>query len=317
MQTLAQIKAMLEERGLAPKRSLGQNFLIDHNLVTKLVDASGVGEGDVVLEVGPGTGVLTEMLLERGCAVVASELDDGLCDMLIHRRDSGKIQRGDRLTVVRGDCLESKRELAPTLVCALERAMGRAGREGFGLVANLPYGCATPLMSTLLVDHPGCGVMAVTVQKEVVDRLSARVGTKEYGPLGVLAQALGSVEKVAVLPRECFWPRPGVTSAMAVFRRGRAPAADRADNGEGGVDARALSQTVARVFAQRRKQLGSVLKDAPVGWGEAAERAGIDMKRRAEQLGVEQLVAMSARAQQAGLIGTGSTQETRDRDERI
>ncbi len=90
MQTLTQIKEMLESRGLSPKRSLGQNFLIDHNLIRKLVDESGVVDGDLVLEVGPGTGTLTEELLARGCEVVACELDDDLAALLEERRDGGR-----------------------------------------------------------------------------------------------------------------------------------------------------------------------------------------------------------------------------------
>src|SRR4051812_5019410 len=108
MQTLIQIRALLEERGLAPRKSLGQNFLIDQNLIRKLVDASGVGAGDLVLEVGPGTGTLTEELLERGCEVVACELDRGLAELLRER-----LGANPRFTLVEGDCLASKREIAP------------------------------------------------------------------------------------------------------------------------------------------------------------------------------------------------------------
>ena len=101
MQTLAQIKSLLDSRGLRPKRSLGQNFLIDHNLIRKLVDASGVAPGDLLLEVGPGTGTMTEELLARGCRVVACELDDALADIL--RERLGGSECAPRFTLIHRD----------------------------------------------------------------------------------------------------------------------------------------------------------------------------------------------------------------------
>jgi 16S rRNA (adenine1518-N6/adenine1519-N6)-dimethyltransferase len=282
MQTLTQIKSLLESRGMSPKRSLGQNFLIDHNLIRKLVDEAGVGAGDLVLEVGPGTGTLTEELLARGCEVIAAELDDGLAAMLAERR--GEIPGGERLTVVHGDCLADKQTLAPALAGALRRrlaARGSGGMDaGFSLVANLPYGAATPLIMTLLVDWPECRRLAVTIQKEVVDRLMAPARSHDRGALSVVAQATAEIKRVAVLPRECFWPRPEVTSAMVVLARRELPLS---------ADARRLSAGCRVVFAQRRKQLGSVLgRDFP--WPE-----GVLPTMRAEELSVEQAEEISTR----------------------
>lgn len=276
MQTLTQIKDILESRGLAPKRSLGQNFLVDHNLIRKLVDASGVGRGDLVLEVGPGTGTMTEELLARGCEVVACELDDGLAD---HLRDHFGAEIGaGRMTLVHGDCLAGKHAVNPEILRAL-------GGRPFSLVANLPYGAGTPLMSALLVDHPECGVLAVTIQREVADRLLARHGSKEFGPLAVIAQAAAEVSRVASAPPECFWPRPEVTSSMALVRRRAAPRGDL----------RRLSDFCRVAFAHRRKQLGSVL-DKSVDWAGVARRPGLEGVRptdRAEGLSIEQLIGLS------------------------
>src|SRR5690606_38927304 len=130
--TLGELRAMLDAHGLSPKKSLGQNFLIDRNLGRKLVDEAGVGEGDTVLEVGPGAGALTELLLERGCRVVACEMDDGLAVLL---RDRFLDRFADRFTLIVGDCLESKRTLNPEIVRALRDSE-------FTLVANLPYNAA-------------------------------------------------------------------------------------------------------------------------------------------------------------------------------
>jgi 16S rRNA (adenine1518-N6/adenine1519-N6)-dimethyltransferase len=181
-QTLEEIRATLDAHGCAPKKSLGQNFLIDRNLVSKLVDEAGVNAGDLVLEVGPGTGTLTGELLGRGCAVIACELDDGLADAI-----GGRFGAHPAFTLVRGDCLASKRALSPALTETI-------GGRPFSLVANLPYQAATPLMLTLLAEHPGCGVMAVTIQKEVADRLMAGPGSKVYGSISVVAQVAGARE---------------------------------------------------------------------------------------------------------------------------
>jgi SAM-dependent methyltransferase len=160
-QTLAEIKDLLASRGLSPLKRFGQNFLIDQNLVRKLVDEAGVTPGELVLEVGPGTGTLTEELLGRGCEVIACELDRGLAALL---RD--RLGARERFALVEGDCLGGKRHVSPAVV-------GAIGGRPFVLVANLPYGAATPLMLALLTEHPGCRGMFVTIQREVGERLGA------------------------------------------------------------------------------------------------------------------------------------------------
>lgn len=269
MQTLAEIKSLLEAHGLSPRHALGQNFLIDKNLIAKLIDSAGVKAGDTVLEVGPGTGTLTEGLLERGCRVVACELDGGLAAMLRERIPS--LGFGDRFTLIEGDCLETGKRLNSAAAAAL-------GQAPFALVANLPYGAATPLMLNLLIERPACGVMAVTIQREVADRLMAAPGSKDFGTLGVVAQAMAEVSLIATLPRECFWPRPDVTSAMVLVRRRATPATSRPA---------VLAAFCQRVFQQRRKQLGSTL-----GRG-LAWPPGVSATMRAEELSVSQMVALA------------------------
>jgi 16S rRNA (adenine1518-N6/adenine1519-N6)-dimethyltransferase len=280
VQTLAEIKELLDAHGLRPKRSLGQNFLVDHNLIRKLVDASGVKSGDLVLEVGPGTGTMTEELLARGCEVIACELDDGLAALLAERipgvPGGGA---GGRFTLIHRDCLEGKHTLAPEIVTALR------GRP-FSLVANLPYGAGTPLMMTLLLDHPACRLMAVTIQREVADRLLADPGTKDYGSLGIIAQIFAHVERIAKAPPECFWPRPDVSSSMVLLRR-RADPITR--------DGAGLSDVLRNLFAQRRKQLGGLLGPG-IDWPAIAAAPGCQglvPALRAEQLAPTQIVALA------------------------
>jgi 16S rRNA (adenine1518-N6/adenine1519-N6)-dimethyltransferase len=271
MQTLQQIKQILESRGLSPKKSLGQNFLIDHNLIRKLVDASRIGPGDLVLEVGPGTGTMTEELLARGAEVVACELDDHLADMLAERARS--IEGGERLTVVHADCLEKaagEKRLNP-------QVRGILHHRPFVLVSNLPYGAGTPLLTALLLHHPECARMAVTVQREVADRLLAPPGSRDRGGVSVIAQALCTVSRVATAPPECFWPRPEVTSTMVLLERRAEPLT---------ADPVALSEFCRRLFASRRKQLGAILGRA-TPWP-----PGIDPAMRPEALTVEQIEAL-------------------------
>ncbi len=266
MQTLSDIKAILEKRGLSPRKAFGQNFLLDHNLIRKLVDSAALQPGDTVLEVGPGTGALTEELLARGCRVVAAEIDRGLA---AHLREHFA-PFADRFTLVEGDCLADKRTLAPAILDAL-------GPGPFRLVSNLPYGAATPVMSVLLINHPACVGQFVTIQREVADRLLAKPGSKDYGTLSVIAQVAAEVRLIATLPPECFWPRPDVTSAMVSLTRRPEPLAP---------DVRALAAFVQGLFEKRRKQLGAILGR------ERAWPAGIQPTDRAEALTVDQLIAL-------------------------
>lgn len=264
MQSISQIRALLDEAGLRPKKSLGQNFLIDANLVRKLIDAADLKPGDLVLEVGPGTGTLTEGLLDRGCGVVASELDDQLCEVLSRRLS-------DRaFTLVRGDCLAGKRALAPAVLKAL-------GDRDFKLVANLPYHAATPLMLRLMTSHPRCQGQFVTIQQEVAQRFAAAPGVRAYGSVSVVTHAVCHAEHIATLASTCFWPRPDVTSAMLALRRRERPLTS---------DAEDLANFCQKLFASRRKQLGSVL-GRELAWPQ-----GVSASDRVEALTAEQIEAL-------------------------
>ncbi len=234
MQTITEIRNLLEERGISPKRSLGQNFLIDGNLITKLVKASGVGPGELVLEVGPGTGTLTEALLDAGARVIACELDTDLCSLL---RD--RLGEREGFTLIEGDCLETKRTLAPELARAF-------GDEPFRLVANLPYGAGTPLILVLLTQYPNCRSMFVTIQREVGRRLLAGPGDDDYGSISIVARITTDMKPIATLSPSCFWPRPRVESMMLGAVR-----TDPVD-----VNLPALAELCQRLFTQRRKQIG-------------------------------------------------------------
>lgn len=274
-QSLTSIKDLLAARGLAPKKSLGQNFLVDHNLIRKLVDVSGIQQGEIALEIGPGTGVLTDELLSRNVRLIACELDNGL-HTLLQERLATFIASG-QLTLIHGDCLDGKRALNSEL-----RGLLSSG-TAFRLIANLPYGAATPLITNLLLDYPNCTGQFVTVQKEVADRLGAAPDTADYGPLSVIASATAHVEKIAKLPPECFWPRPDVTSAMIGIRRRPDPLTPRAHD---------LADFIQALFEQRRKQLGGILREKFSVRDPFAYPDGVTPKSRAENLSPQQLLAL-------------------------
>lgn len=270
MQSLTRIKELLEMAGHGPKKALGQNFLIDQNLINKLIDRSGVGAGDLVLEIGPGTGALTVGLLERGCRVVACELDRDLARVL---GETLGAEYPERLTIVEGDCLAGKKALNSEVVEAL-------GGEAFCMVANLPYHAATPVMMTLMTRHAGCSGMFVTIQREVVERFMADSGSKAYGSISVVAQCLGGVEMIAKLKAGCFWPSPGVESAMMGWRRDV--------EGIGGGDSAwwvRLSELSQLLFQSRRKKLGGVVRR--ISGGEIGWPAGVSGDDRVDGLGAE------------------------------
>jgi 16S rRNA (adenine1518-N6/adenine1519-N6)-dimethyltransferase len=268
VQTLSEIRELLAARGIAPKHRLGQNFLHDKNQLARLLHAADVQPGDLVLEVGPGTGTLTEALIERGGIVIACEIDRDLAAILADRL-------GGRVTLIRGDALEKGRALNPDVAAAF-------GGRPFKLIANLPYQVASPLITTLLIGHQNCTGLFVTIQKEVAARLAAAPGTKAYGPLSIIVQSLATVDLIGIVPPSCFWPEPEVTSAMIAIRPRRGAQRPFAS----GLDAAAFARYVTRLFTRRRKQLGTIL-------GREREfPAGITADLRPEALAVDQLIAL-------------------------
>jgi len=258
MQTLSEIKELLAIAGHEPKKSLGQNFLIDHNLIRKLVDASGVEAGDLVLEVGPGTGALTVELLERGCKVIACELDRAFVTLL--NETLGK-EFSDQLLMIEGDCLSNKRELNIELKDML-------GDQPFKLVANLPYHAATPLMLALMTQYEQCSGMYTTIQHEVVERFGASPGSKAYGTISVIAQCLGDVGLIAKLAPGCFWPPPNVGSAMMRWERSSNVDSASEFSAEMGWWPTMADMTQS-FFQRRRKKLSGSVKtmtSSPINW---------------------------------------------------
>jgi 16S rRNA (adenine1518-N6/adenine1519-N6)-dimethyltransferase len=245
-QTKTDIKAILSAAGIRPLKRFGQHFLIDGNLMRKLVAAAEVTPHDVVLEVGPGTGALTELLLAAAGHVVAVEIDRGL-----HAICESRVGTSPDLTLVHGDVLARKSRVEEQVLEILAERQSKLGGR-IMLVANLPYQVATPLVVDLLLGELPVSPMCFTVQAEVADRLSASPGSKAYGPVSVFVQVLARPERIARVPPTAFWPEPKVESAMLrldlKIERPPSPVLDR------------LSEVVHGCFCHRRKTMGWSLR---------------------------------------------------------
>jgi len=208
VQTKRDIQNMLAAAGVRPLKRFGQHFLIDGNLMRKLVAAAELRPDDVVLEVGPGTGALTRELTHAAGYVVAVEIDNTL--QALCRR---MVDQPDKCTVIHGDILERKTSIAPDVLKELSARQRHLGGRIL-LVANLPYQVATPLIIELLLGELPVSPMCFTVQAEVADRFLAVPGGKDYGPVSIYTRALATVRRIVRVPPEAFWPVPEVHSAM-------------------------------------------------------------------------------------------------------
>ena len=267
MQTLTDIRQLLADADLRPQKQFGQNFLIDQNLMAKVLELADVDAAGTVLEVGPGTGALTEELLDRAKAVVAVEIDHGLAALL---RDRLADRPG--LTLLETDVLARKHEIAPEVLAALPPTAD--------LVANLPYSIATPLIALCLHASHAAAVdtsadlttfrrLTFTVQREVADRLAAGPGSKAYGPVSAVIALLGKIALGPVVPAEAFWPRPNVASRIVRIDFAPAAAAEL-------TDAKTLEKLLTSTFTQRRKQIRSLLRRKGLPWSVEAISAALD-----------------------------------------
>jgi 16S rRNA (adenine1518-N6/adenine1519-N6)-dimethyltransferase len=265
--TLPPLRDVIERHGLAARKALGQNFLLDLNLTARIAREAGNLDGVEVLEIGPGPGGLTRALLAAGANVVAIERDerclDALAEIEAHYRG--------RLRVVHGD--------------ALKTDMTALVSPGVKIVANLPYNIATPLLTNWLTAEPWppfYASMTLMFQREVAERIVAKPGEDAYGRLGVLANWRCHTEIAFDISPRAFTPPPKVTSSVVNL----VPRADPLP-----CETRALEKVTAAAFGQRRKMLRQSLKI--IGGAALLERAGIDGARRAETLSVEEFVTLA------------------------
>ena len=313
MQTKQQIQQLLAEggRGVWPNKRLGQHFLIDLNLMRFLVDSAHITRNDVVLEVGCGTGSLTEALAEKACKVIAVESDQALAEIA-----GTQLAKVKNVQVINTDILETKSAISPTVTKAInvsgqrtadsvhaKRCTLNANRGRVLLVANLPYNVASPVILNLLTGPVTADSMYVTVQKEVARRITATPGEKHYGTSSIFLAATGDVKTIRFLKPTVFWPQPKVNSAMISFVRKKTKAS-RIKNME-------LFNRLVNLFMQhRRKMLKTCTKcrsflvarrsshgargtSHDLNWPEIFEQCSIDPARRPDQLSPEDYIAIA------------------------
>lgn len=286
MQTKRQIRDLLSSAGVSPNKRLGQHFLIDLNLMRMLVETANIQKEDVVLEVGCGTGSMTEALAEKAGRVIAVELDRNLSEI------AGKqLAKSENIEIINTDILESKNTLSQTVTKALDLA-GKKYPGRILLVANLPYSAASPVIMNLVTGPTTADGMYATVQKEVADRMTAAPESSDYGILSIFLNATGDVKTIRTLKPAVFWPPPKVDSAMVGFVRNKAKS-DRIANME------LFSKIVHLFMGHRRKTLLSCSKlardrlEKNANWPEIFGQCCINPKQRPETLSPEDYIKIA------------------------
>lgn len=272
------VRRLMERYQFRCRKNLGQNFLVDANIISKILGGAEVSNQDIVVEIGPGLGTLTRKISEKAGMVLAVEIDGGLMPILDETLADRK-----NVKVIQGDALKVNFD---NLVA------GYAGHRGlYKIVSNLPYYITTPLLMHLLEHKFNFSLMVVMVQEEVARRMLALPGTKDYGALSIAVQFYTSPQLVCKVSRNVFIPRPEVGSAVVKLARRETPAVEVRDE-------KTFFSIVRAAFAQRRKTLLNALTGAGLGlgkeqWNNIIKSAGIKPGARGETLGMDQFAALA------------------------
>lgn len=292
----AETRALLQSEGLAPRKRLGQHFLVDPGVIGRMVDLAEVGPNDAVLEIGPGVGALTDVLAARAARLYVVEYDRGLCVVL--RR---KFATHPEVRVIEGDALDVDLRGAVTETEAK-------------VVASLPYNVSVPILFRLIEERLIFPDLTVMVQHEVADRLLARVDTRAYGAPSILFQLYAELRGRFRVPSSAFYPRPQVASDVIRVRLAAEPRVAVEEP-------RLMAAIVRAAFTQRRKMLRNSVQALtgsaalpPPAWEEVFVAAGIDGRVRAETLDLQAFARLSdaaGRALDAAGVLRGSRRSSR------
>lgn len=270
-------KEILRQYGIKPNKRLGQSFLIDINVINRIVDAANISQEDIVVEIGAGIGVLTESIVQKAKRVIAVEIDRNLVEVL-----KDKLGGYDNVEVHCGDILKFD-----------FNSVAKAHNSKIKIIGNVPYNISSPLIFRLLSFRPVISDFMLMLQKEIVQRLVSIPNNKIYGVPSVILQMFASVEKIFDVPSACFYPQPKVESAMIKGSFREKPFVHLQNE-------IFFTGLVKAAFAQRRKMLINNLKNAKFLEGlsdddlkEALDAAGIDGKRRGETLSISEFGNLS------------------------
>lgn len=277
--TPSRTKALLNQYGFDFKKSLGQNFLIDVNIIHKIIDASDIDEHTGIIEIGPGMGSLTEQLAKHAQKVLSFEIDQRLIPVL-----DDTLAPYDNVTIINEDIL--KADIATYVHQHL------ADCDKIMVVANLPYYITTPILLNLMQQTLPIDGYVVMMQKEVGERLNAQVGTKAYGSLSIVAQYYTETSKVLTVPKSVFLPLPNVDSIVVKLMKREAPQVQVDNENE-------FFKLTKAAFSQRRKTINnnyqSLFKEGKKNKAliaEWLESSGIDPKRRGETLSIKEFALL-------------------------
>jgi len=278
----AVVRDLLKRNKLSCRKSLGQNFLVDSNIIDKIIEAADLSAGDLAVEIGPGLGALTTRIAREAGKVLAVEVDRGLLPVLAE-----VVEGAGDVEIIHGNALEIDFDKL-----VHEKTGGRFGRGSgqYKLLANLPYYITSPLLIHILQERYNLCRMVVMVQSEVAARLAAAPGTKDYGVLSVAVQYFTEVKVLFRVPRTVFFPSPAVDSAVVRLlpRPPRDPVQDE----------KTFFKVVRAAFGKRRKTLLNSLADSGFGiekevWRAVLESAAIDPGRRGETLSLAEFARLT------------------------
>jgi len=267
------IKALLDSLDHRPNKGLGQNYLIDSNILGIIVAAAEISPTDQLLEVGPGLGALTQVLLATGAKLIAVEKDPTMVAHLREHFPFDEAQGRHSLELLEADVLD---------VNLNDLFAGGINK----IVANLPYSAGSRFIVNALEAAPLPERMVFMVQREVADRLTAQPGSKTFGPLAIWSQLNYAVKNIKNVSPTCFMPAPKVWSAVVRFEKRAAPLAEVQDYER-------FKKLIKLCFTQRRKQIGSNLRKNAPEFFPRLEKCGIDPAARPEQISIEKWVALA------------------------
>ena len=271
--------AVLNRYGFSFQKKFGQNFLIDENVVEKIVRDAGVTKDDFVLEIGPGIRTMTQILCENAREVVAVEIDDKLIPILTE----DTLSWYDNVTVIHEDILK---------LDIVKLANERNGGKPIKVVANLPYYITTPIIMGLFESHVPLDSITIMVQKEVADRMQVGPGTKDYGALSLAVQYYAKPQILLNVPASCFMPRPNVDSAVIQLTRYEKPPVEVADE-------HLMFRLIRASFNQRRKTMTNSVGNSPElsvskeQMAAALEKCGLSATVRGEALTLAQFAELA------------------------
>lgn len=275
------IRSIKDKYGFKLSKSLGQNFLTDKHIIDKIIEDSFIGEQDLVIEIGPGIGVLTHEAAEAAGKVIAVEIDKNLIPIL-----QETLKEHDNVEIINRDILKTDLN---EVIDANSLINGKE-RTGVKIIGNLPYYITTPIIMKILEDGVRADSITIMMQKEVADRIKAEAGTKAYGALSVAVQYYCTVAHVVNAPKEVFVPNPKVDSAVIRLDiRKEKPVTLK--------DEKLFFQCIKAGFGQRRKTMSNSLTGvngmSKADVGEVLNLIGIDPGRRAETMNIEEFAMLA------------------------